>query len=56
MMAMRIFSIAYSARIERMVVNDAGPATSGKASGTMDVLPSGPLFLKISISSTISTA
>jgi CRISPR/Cas system CMR-associated protein Cmr1 (group 7 of RAMP superfamily) len=48
--------VSYSALSDNKVVKDPGPAISGNAKGTIDELPSGPLFLKISISSIISMA
>ena len=51
-----MFSMAYSARNDSNVVKEPGPAISGKASGTIDEPPSGPLFPKISTSRIISMA
>jgi len=47
--------MAYSARKESNVVNEPGPAINGKAIGTTEEAPSGPLFLKISTSRIISS-
>jgi hypothetical protein len=52
---MIIFSAAYSALRDSKVVNEPGPAISGKAIGIMDDPPSGPLFRKISTSKIISS-
>ena len=54
--AIIIFTVSYSARSDSKVVKEPGPAIKGKASGTMDEPPSGPLFLKISTSRIISIA
>lgn len=52
--AIKILIVEYSARSVSRVVNEPGPAINGNANGTMDELPSGPLFRKSSISSIIS--
>ena len=51
-----MLSVLYSERMVSSEVKAAGPANSGNASGTIEPASSGPLFLKISTSSSISSA